>query len=303
MIRPIRRPFAFTLIELLVVIAIIAVLIALLVPAVQKVREAASRAQCQNNLKQIGLGLHGHLGDYKAFPDGHIMDSGGSYQRGSWVVPLLPYIEQKALFDSYNRTINWWNAGNQTPRGIKVAIFLCPSDGDAPIFNTSQDFGFRGNYVANAGLGLYVRNGTATLAGQTQMTVIGPFIHGKRATIAELRDGTSNTAAVTEIRKSPNNDSRGALFADAGSVQYTHDFLPNEAVADATERCVTSTDMPCTSPGSNGPHRLTARSYHTGGVNVLLFDGSVRFVSQGIDRPTWQAIGSMAGNETLGLTN
>ena len=208
-------------------------------------------------------------------------------------------MEQNAVYDKFVIANNWWEASNQTVRGYKLTAFACPSDIDAPIHNTAQDFGYRGNYVANAGIGTYKRVGDPTQ--QTGLTVKGPFVHGMKARIADVTDGTSNTAAVSEIRKSPDNDSRGALFADAGSVQYTHDFLPNEDVSDITERCVSGTKTPCSSGGPGGPHRLTAKSYHTGGVNLLLFDGSVRFVTNGVDQPAWQATASMNGNEAIGL--
>ena len=294
------RSDGFTLVELLVVIAIIGILIALLLPAVQAAREAARRAQCTNNVKQIGLALHNYHDAFKAFPLGHVMVSPASPtgdQRGSWAKGLLPQLELKSIYDSFKHTSAWWHPDNQTVRGLKIAAFMCPSDIDAEIFNTAYDFGFRGNYAGNSGIGMYKRESRP--AYQDQLSVKGPFVHNFSARFSDITDGTSNTAAVAEIRKAKGNDSRGALFADSGTIQYCHDYVPNELVNDVTERCVSETRLPCVGGGSNGPHRLTARSQHPGGVNLLLFDGSVRFIGETIDRTIWQALASMSGGEVL----
>jgi len=184
-------------------------------------------------------------------------------------------------------------------RGITIDAFLCPSDLDVEIFNSAYNFGFRGNYAANSGIGTYKREYRPSA--QDGLIVRGPFVHNYSAKFKTITDGTSNTAAVTEIRKVDADDSRGALFADAGTVQYCHDYTPNELVADITERCVSEVDVPCTGGGSGGPHRMTARSSHPGGVNLLLFDGSVRFVSETVDRNAWHAAASMRGKESIQL--
>jgi prepilin-type N-terminal cleavage/methylation domain-containing protein/prepilin-type processing-associated H-X9-DG protein len=295
------RGRGFTLVELLVVIAIIGILIALLLPAVQAAREAARRSQCTNNLKQVGIALHNYHDANKAFPLGHVMANGSAgVLRGSWIKGTLQFMELKSLYDQFNHNADWWDAPNQAVRAVKIPGFMCPSDIDPEIFNTAYDFGFRGNYAGNTGIGTYKRVGRPSE--QDGLIVRGPFVHNYSARFSDLADGTSNTAAVTEIRKARGNDSRGALFADAGTVQYTHDGVPNElGMTDITERCAPDPDLPCSSGTSNGPHRLTARSRHSGGVNLLLFDGSVRFVNDSVDRPTWQAAASMDGREALQL--
>lgn len=299
MVRPTHR--GFTLVELLVVIAIIGVMVGLLLPAVQAAREAARRMQCSNNLKQIGLALHNYHDSYKRFPLGHSMGTASSDHtllRGSWIKGLLGYIELQSVYDMFDHNSAWWEPGNQPVRALKLEGFVCPSDVEAEIFNTAYDFGFRGNYAGNSGIGMYRREYRPSA--QDQLIVKGPFTHNFSAKFGDLTDGTSNTAAVTEIRKTRENDSRGALFADSGTVQYTHDYVPNELVADVTERCFSKPDLPCTGGGANGPHRLTARSQHPGGVNLLLFDGSVKFVSETVNRAVWQAAASMDGKEVVG---
>lgn len=135
------RRQAFTLVELLVVIAIIGVLIALVLPAVQQVREAANRARCANNLKQLGLALHLYHDSYELFPPGVVSDTSDlRYGRHSGLVFLLPFLEQKALFDRYNFALPWDDPANASLAQVRVAVFQCPSSTrDVP-----QDGGFPG---------------------------------------------------------------------------------------------------------------------------------------------------------------
>jgi len=311
------RRHAFTLIELLVVIAIIAVLIALLLPAVQQARESARRSQCKNNLKQMGLALHNYHDTHGALPPGHIMSSNCGGQFGSWIVCILPFVDQQNLRNLYNDNYSWWTSQNQAARAVSVNVFTCPSDNGVEIFNATQDFGFRGNYAGNVGIGEYERGKCASSAVQTGLKPAGAFFPNSSRKLRDISDGTSNTAAVTEIRKAPANDSRGALFADSGTNLYSHRYPPNSNVFDQTERCVSMPDvnLGCTTNGSGGPHSLIARSSHTGGVQILMFDGSVRFVSENVNsgsgiadsttglydtRPVWQAIATLASREVVG---
>jgi len=292
-----RQKTGFTLVELLVVIAIIGILIALLLPAVQAAREAARRMQCSNNLKQIGVSLHNHHDTFKEFPEG--LDFNGSRPITSWVRGILPFMEQQAVYDLFDMNQEWWRPQNQPVRAVKLTELRCPSDINAETHNTAYDFGYRGNYAANTGLGLYKRADDNPKS-QTLLTIAGPFAPNYSASFGKISDGSSNTVAISEIRKADGNDGRGALFADPGSVLYTHDYLPNELVADLTERCVSEEKAPCSPAGSSG-YRLTARSDHPGGVNLLLFDGSVRFASETVSRPVWQAAATMSEGEVAQL--
>jgi len=297
-----KQRSAFTLVELLVVIAIIGVLVALLLPAVQAAREAARRGSCQNQLKQIGLALQNYHDTHLTFPTGHVMAPNCSTQRISWAGLILPQIEEENLYEQYDLNSNWWAPGNQGVRDVEVAAFVCPSDITVPIFNSTHNFGFRGNYAANVGVGTYQRNQCSSPAAQTGLTVKGPFVMNSKTRFRDITDGTSTTVAVAEIRRVAADDSRGALFADAGSNLYAHDFTPNTLSADITERCVSQPEkgMACTSNGAGGPHRMSAKSLHPGGAQVVFFDGSTHFVSETIAIGTWRALGSMSGGEVVG---
>ena len=193
----IRR--GFTLIELLVVIAIIAVLIALLVPAVQKVREAADRTQCANNLKQLALALHNYENVYNAFPPGRTT----APPEHSWVAFLLPYIEQDNVFKLYKFDVDWNNPGNYPAIQTQLAILNCPSTtpgertddtiasnpacGDyATIQHTIKDF------VAINCFGIPLHGN------KEDARLLGALVKDQRTRIIDIIDGTSNTIMVAE---------------------------------------------------------------------------------------------------------
>ncbi len=209
-VRP-RR--AFTLIELLVVIAIIAVLIALLLPAVQAAREAARRAQCVNNLKQIGLGLHNYHSANNCFPLGSTLQPSSNTDFVGWaswsaVAQMLPYMEQTALYNAANFAFNSGQAGgiagptNSTVNNARVNFFLCPSDGNAGNTNLNS-------YHASQGTTIYVTNGPST----------GVFAQQTKYSVADVTDGTSNTIAFSEsLVGDPqnNNSKRGNVTGGSG---------------------------------------------------------------------------------------
>ena len=296
-----RKRSAFTLIELLVVIAIIAILIALLVPAVQKVREAAARLQCTNNMKQLGLGMHNHHDTFKKLPAG--MGSSGCCW-GTWAVTIMPYIEQKAISDLYQNWggtdatgIRYGSAPNTTNvTNQRLSVFSCPSD----VMNTPIGSMTNNNYAVNYGnthMGQTVApDGTAFLG--------APFANAKKQfdktgkPFAEITDGLSNTLMVGEIRQGRGSDLRGFIWwGDAA--QFTAYTGPNSSVPDqiyTAGYCNPIPGMPCTAAS---PTFFGSRSLHTGGVNTCLGDGSVRFVADSVAIGIWRALGSAQGSEPV----
>jgi prepilin-type N-terminal cleavage/methylation domain-containing protein/prepilin-type processing-associated H-X9-DG protein len=274
--RPANRP-GFTLIELLVVIAIIAILIALLLPAVQKVREAAARAQCQNNLKQIGLALHSYHDTNKKFPQGafdtNVTDNAG----WGWSTYILPQIEQEALYKQLNvasSTLMAQYAANPaaftTLAQTHLSVYRCPSDGAERLL-TERNFnavGFaptpyrvaKSNYLAVCGGGDTGRNNNTGVLFLSSVTGF-----------SDIRDGTSNTFLVGE------RDTRCFSGAWIGNQN------PGGNGNTGTNYTLGRISVPLNSPNLADECRDSFSSNHSGGANFLLGDGSVRFVSDTIN--------------------
>jgi len=252
-----RRSSAFTLIELLVVIAIIAVLIGLLLPAVQKVREAAARAKCQNNLKQLGVAAHNYhdaLGKLPPAVQIAQVSANGTQDMLSvyrtpgfgpnWAVFILPYIEQDALYKTINiasyMTSNGFDPSWRALKDKTIPIMLCPSDpfNDQPFTGNPQYLGTgwaRGNYAANAGPGwlnqtVGGQSGTSGSSGTPALTAFngvgaaGPFgvNYGHTLPNISVEDGTSNTILFNEVRAGINNqDRRGCWAMGVGGASIT----------------------------------------------------------------------------------
>lgn len=297
-----RMRAGFTLVELLVVIAIIGILVGLLLPAVQAAREAARRMQCSNNLKQLALSLHNYHDTHRKFPYGYF-DEGTFHRRDTWMQQVLPFMEQTAFFNQYQA----WNGQYvmDTPVELKdkvLAAFVCPSDSEAPGKGgggglRSGGQGFQGNYVACAG------NTTMT----RPMTLLnGTFYNKSKSTMGSLSDGTSNTLVFGESVVRPGTGGWGGAGgywggAPHGAFGFTTLQPPNTTVPDSIYTCKTETYVkaPCIPVGNDAAIQNFARSYHTGGAQFALGDGSIHFISQSINLITYRALGSRNGGESV----
>jgi prepilin-type N-terminal cleavage/methylation domain-containing protein/prepilin-type processing-associated H-X9-DG protein len=310
-----RTRAGFTLVELLVVIAIIGILVALLLPAIQAAREAARRTQCTNNLKQWSLAVHNHVDSNGGFfsiganPDIRKVENGRTYHRISWPVELWPYVEQMQLFTQYDFAQGFYQGPNMDTCRQHVKSYNCPSD-LARAVQTNADPYWRvmGNYVTNMGNTHLHQN-----AADQAIFRGAPFGVGHVYHISEIRDGTSNTLAFSEvIIAAPNtvDDNRGDILNNEGSPGFMSMLTPNSKSPDRCRRCkATSQDpnhvdymtLPCVVVGNNDQYHIAARSRHPGGVNASLCDGSVRFVADSIEQNVWEAAVTAAGREAINL--
>ncbi len=287
----------FTLMELLVVIAIIGVLVALLLPAVQKVREAAARVECVNNLKQIGLAAHSYHGVHKAFPAGQTFSkTSRTYNYMSWMARLLPYIEQEPLWKTtlaaYQKLpiprVSPPHRGYDTP----IAVYTCPSDG-----RVSQPQPYLGNGALLVALTSYVG-----VMGRDLETLNGVLYRNSNIRIGDISDGTSNTLFAGERPPSPDNK-WGRWYFD-----YGQDFAGSAGnIMGVRERNLQPVTAGSCAPGyyDFAPGRLDDPcdflhfwSPHSGGANFVFADGSMRFLRYDV-APLMPALASRAGGEAV----
>ncbi len=324
-----RHRYGFTLIELLVVIAIIGVLIALLLPAVQAAREAARRAQCVNNLKQLGIALHNYHDVQGSFPLGRAVvlnppPGYGVYDFSySPFAKILPYIEQGNISASMNFNLGYLDAGNSTAYQTTMNVLICPSDVSRTIPNNWAPT----NYRSNEGTSVAMWYGATDTAGVNVGLPApnGLFYAGIVTRIADVTDGTSSTAAFSEHIKGDYDQGTATDKADTFE-PGTHPLTSDDALNmcknfDWTNLAFQgysnvgapwiygyhSTTSYWHSGPPNGrscmfpPSRIstTANSFHPGGVNVGMADGSCKFIKDSINIGTWRALGTRNGGEII----
>jgi prepilin-type N-terminal cleavage/methylation domain-containing protein/prepilin-type processing-associated H-X9-DG protein len=319
-----REKRGFTLVELLVVIAIIGILVALLLPAIQAAREAARRAQCINNLKQVGIALHNYHDTKKHLPIGAY-----SCCNGTWVPAILPYMEEQQLADMYQfmpetsatfDPLYWYDKDtadapslnppmrNYQVTSKRINTLTCPSDSPQITTQSSQSKGglTLHNYVANFG---NTNHNGLRITGLNPVDYLGSPMRGQDdganviynlyTKFTQITDGLSKTMMVSETVQGQNGDLRGLVWW-GWSAGYESYSTPNGSDGDKLQDlkdCVSQDPNPPCS-GTAGPlFYNNARSRHKGGVNVTMCDASVQFVTDDVDLVIWRAASTTKGQE------
>jgi prepilin-type N-terminal cleavage/methylation domain-containing protein/prepilin-type processing-associated H-X9-DG protein len=326
--RPYRRP-GFSLVELLVVIAIIAILIEILLPAVQKIRDAAARTRCMNNLKQIGLAVHNYENTFGYLPPNGSLDTAVSpvHYTGlpfSALTRLLPYIERSALYQQADFNVS--ALSQPAVLSQRVATYICPSDPNdklstknPPTYPTCYGAGIGDWFIENTMTGQFgngafayskypnqrgiqvldITDGTATTVGFAEV----------KAYTALLVTGGTGPAMAPPVTAGDVLALGGAFAAGAGHVSWAEEFCeesgltfvfpPNTAVLYQNAADGQTYDVDWDGGAIYHYQSVTARSYHPFGVNTLFMDGSVRFINNSIPQLTWRALGTRNGGEVV----
>ena len=325
-----RNIGGFTLVELLVVVAIIGILVALLLPAVQAAREAARRIQCANNLKQLGIALANFETTKGEYPIGNWGWEGNHWLGHTGFQQLFPFIEQSAMHEEVDYDLFFGGGAWGQTADKQVPVYQCPSDNTAgramfffwhdARYGTDVYFS-RSNYAMCFGsktlspdLAHSFQNQVCRTPGRCNHNTDGAFREGEGRKVRDFTDGTSNTVMISELiagrcdefSKCHEIDLRG-LWAEPfmGPSAYTHRLTPNSSAPDDFGWCPDGYGdhpfMPCIRP--TGPHVghwfVAARSFHTGGVNVVYADGHVSFHSDSIDLFLWQALSTFNSGDPV----
>jgi prepilin-type N-terminal cleavage/methylation domain-containing protein len=309
MLRRLTARRGFTLIELLVVIAIIAILIGLLLPAVQKIREAANRMKCQNNLKQIGLGLQNYQATTGFFPPGGLTNSTSAAAKQtrarlgitnptfhSWTPFILPYIEQDNLAKQYSFEANWYDPVNATAVATPLTLMVCPTTpGGLNRFYAKSGTPkvAPGDYAPDNGYdskleGLGLVDPTVNPNGVLDVNVV--------FAIPEIRDGTSNTSVIAEDAGRPDRWQAGKLKTvggqkDGGWADHENEYITHGYTADGN-----TVNGPC---HTNCTNNNEVYSFHVGGANHVFADGSVHFVKASMDIRMFVKLITRAGDDVV----
>lgn len=298
------RRHGFTLIELLVVIAIIGVLVALLLPAVQQAREAARRAQCKNNLKQIGLALHNYHDSFNMFPSGWVGVTNGalSIYGGNgwgWAARILPQIDQSPLYNTLNFNLSVADPAHLTQRTTRIPAFRCPTDIGLEQWTINDDSNVAlsplatANYVGVFGTSNMDDCVTGTAGSWPLPTAYpqcggeGTFFHNSRIRLSDMSDGASNTFVVGEHKSVPSFTPQ--WYSTWAGV------IPNGV--EAIQRILGTTDHTPNHP-SNHPDDFS--SHHVGGAHFVFGDGSVKFIMTNVDLNHYQSMATRSKGDITG---